>query len=121
MPIVNIGSQRYTVVIAEDAPGAGGACHEYRIAQVEHTPDTPAEGFAVIRFQDGPMKEAGVNGCHNEDLLAIVMHRLQGFQSGKYACYENREALACIQAAMNFLNNRTLARNARGVEGTHAL
>ena len=34
---------------------------------------------ASICFQNGPIKENGVNGCQNEDLIAVVIDRLQQF------------------------------------------
>ena len=64
--------------------------------------------------------EEGVNGVSNEALLAIVEHRLQGFQSGDYACRENALALTQVQQAMHWLHHRTRERVARGVEGTSA-
>jgi hypothetical protein len=63
----------------------------------------------------------GVNGITNEVLLAIVADRLRGFQSSPYACQENAEALECTEAALRRLHDRTRAREARGVEGTHTV
>ena len=71
-----------------------------------------------IQFQKGPIQEAGVNGISNEALMAIVKHRLQGFQSGNYACRENAVALTKLQESMMWLQKRTRDRMARGVEGT---
>lgn len=98
-----------------DAPGSGGANHVYHIE--------PAMGNALglkIEFQNGPINEVGVNGVQNEDLLAIIIDRMQGFQSGKFACRENEIALTHLQDAMHWLLHRTRERVARGVEGTHA-
>lgn len=108
-----------------DEPGQGNACHNYQIEAVE--PLDAAEGCdptidnggVRIRFQDGPIQEAGVNGISNEALLSVVEHRLQGFQSGDYACRENAVALTKLQEAMMWLHKRTRDRVARGVEGTH--
>ena len=72
-----------------------------------------------IVFQNGPVKEFGVNGISNESLLAIVEDRLLGFQSGQYACRENAIALTKLQESMLWLQKRTRDRIARGVEGTH--
>lgn len=95
-----------------DAPGAGGACHQYRM-----TCGNPA--FVTdIAFQNGPIAEAGVNGISQEALLAIVEDRLLCFQAGPYACRENAIALTKIQEAMMWLQKRTRDRMARGVEGT---
>jgi hypothetical protein len=73
---------------------------------------------SLVFFQNGPIKENGVNGCHQEDLLAIVLHRLQSFQAGDYKCRENALAITKIEEAMHWLNHRTTARLNRGVEGT---
>lgn len=104
-----------------DAPGHGNACHQYDI-YVPHDAYNGGLNSSLccrIRFQDGPIKEAGVNGISNEALLAVVEDRLVGFQSGQYACRENAIALTKIQEAMMWLQKRTRDREARGVEGTH--
>ncbi len=107
-----------------DEPGNGGACHIYRINQGP----PPSEGhdpmserpspYTDIHFQNGPIGEVGINGIDNESLLAIVEHRLQGFQSGSYSCRENAIALTKIQEALHWLHHRTSGRIDRGVEGT---
>ena len=116
MRVVDIGTQNHTQVICLDEPGAGNACHEYVVKPI----DEPTVDFhgTPIHFQDGPIKEAGVNGCHNEDLIAIVIDRLQGFQSGEYKCRENAIALTKLEEALLWLNKRTADRRKRGVEGT---
>jgi hypothetical protein len=99
---------------ALDDPGAGNACHEYRLAA-----ESDGSGFCYeLKFQNGPISESGINGISNEALLAIVEHRLQGFQSGQYSCRENALALTHVQDAMHWLHHRTRERVARGVEGT---
>ncbi|KVR99176.1 hypothetical protein WK29_30460 [Burkholderia vietnamiensis] len=72
-------------------------------------------------FQNGPIAEAGVNGITQEVLLAIVADRLRSFQAGPYACRENALALTKIEEAQHWLQQRTIARMRRGVEGTHTL
>jgi hypothetical protein len=103
------------ITIAADDRGQGNMSHVYRIGiagetcgEVEH-----------IRFQNGPIKEVGVNGLTNEALLAIVIDRLEGAQAGPYACDENGDALSYLKNALERLEARTKAREARGVEGTH--
>lgn len=107
---------------ALDGPGPGGASHHYRV----RGPEKQVLGIGMVPsfeqsvwFQNGPLKESGINGTTHEVLLAIIEDRLVGFQSGPYACPENGEALANIQSAQRILNSRTEARLARGVEGTH--
>jgi len=101
-------------VMAEDAPGSGGAHHVYSIAGFDAGKDPE-----IIQFQNGPIKEAGVNGLTHEVLLAIVIDRLRSFQAGKYVSAENDRALYHCQEALASLKARTEARLARGVEGTH--
>jgi hypothetical protein len=102
-----------------DEQGAGNACHVYGITSDEpREASTPPRVTCPIRFQNGPIAEAGVNGISNEALLAIVEDRLLGFQSGQYACRENAVALTKLQEAMMWLQKRTRDRMARGVEGT---
>lgn len=94
-----------------DEPGSGGANHRYQIG-IGRTFRT------LIEFQNGPINEVGNNGLTNEALLAIVIDRLQGFQSGPFKCRENAVALTKLEEAMMWLQKRTRERMARGVEGT---
>jgi len=112
-----------TNVICTDEPGAGGACHEYSIVK-ENNPfkntisDSLKEGILTsIHFQNGPILENGRNGCTNEDLIIIVVDRLNGFQSGEFSCRENAIARTKLEEALMWLNKRTSDRLKRGVEG----
>ena len=113
-------------VLVLDEPGPGGACHRYRISPVqnlpyERDPKTTSRLLRArcdIRFQQGPIQEADVNGVTMETLLAVVEDRLAGFQAGDYACQENEEALDHVRKALGCLKKRTADRLARGVEGT---
>ena len=105
-------------VCVMDEPGAGGACHMYGILWPGPVEGGP-KGYCPIHFQNGPIKEFGVNGITQEALLAIVIDRLRSFQTGPFACDDNAEALSHAQAALMCLQRRTLARIARGVEGTN--
>jgi len=95
-----------------------GVGHHYHLAIPNHTV-LGGESATIIQFQDGPIKEVGTNGLTHEALLAILIDRLQGFQSGPYACRENAIALTKLQEAKMWLEERTRGRMARGVEGTH--
>jgi len=80
----------------------------------------PAEDdSADVIFQNGPIPENGVNGLTQEVLIAICIDRLEGFQSGQFACRENALALTKLQEAQMWLLKRTRDRIARDVEGTH--
>ena len=104
------------VVEVLDGPGQGNACHEYKVSHPSLLP-------VYISFQNGPINEDGngVNGLTHEVLLAIVADRLRGFQSGPYSCKANACALTHIEEAQHWLQQRTLERMRRGVEGTHTV
>ena len=105
-------------VAASDAPGIGGANHEYVLDWTYERVVPASEQRIVIRFQNGPIAEQGVNGISDESLLAILIDRLQCFQNGDYKCRENAIALTKLEEAMHWLHHRTRERVARGVEGT---
>lgn len=75
--------------------------------------------LSMIKFQEGPIQECGVNGVMNEDLIAMVICRLQHFQQTEFACRENAMAITKLEEAMLWLRKRTMAREKRGVEGTY--
>ena len=104
-----------------DDTGSGGANHAYTIRVEETGTDLPGgkETFSTpIHFQNGPVKEVGVNGLSNEALLAVVEDRLKGFQNGPLSCRENALALTKLQECLMWLHRRTQDRITRGVEGT---
>lgn len=109
-----------------DEPGSGGACHAYLISGFDNTtnpsdPDDQDPDTCLVLFQNGPIAEVGVNGVTHEVLLAIVADRLRSFQKGPYACKANACALTHIEEALHWLQQRTIERMRRGVEGTHTV
>lgn len=74
-----------------------------------------------INFQEGPIKECGVNGVCNEDLIAMVICRLEHFQQSEFSCRENALAITKLEEALLWLRKRTMGREQRGVEGTHTV
>jgi len=133
------GDQAVQLEIAVlDEPGQGGAHHDYRISgsyakgqkvPIQHHMDdavihidlsgATTITLARIKFQNGPIKENGVNGITLEALLAIGIDRLRSFQNGPFPCQENAIALMHCEEALEWLQKRTLARIKRGVEGTN--
>jgi len=107
-------------VLVLDEPGSGGANHHYEIQIPAREANCTADTYP-IRFQNGPIAEAGVNGLTHEALLAILIDRMEGFQQGPYASDDNEEALQSMRKAQTALQRRTKARMARGVEGTHTV
>lgn len=123
------GDQAHQLEITvEDIAGSGGANHLYMIKGFD-TAGNPSDPFkdrhgesakhATVLFQNGPIKEAGVNGVTHESLLAIVIDRLKSFQAGPFSSRENAIALTHIETGLQWLQKRTIDRIKRGVEGTH--
>ena len=120
---INPANDRLLVQVL-DEPGQGGACHSYYVDgfDISTNPSaTEEDNYLYILFQNGPISEegVGVNGITHEVLLAIVADRLRSFQKGPYSCKANACALTHIEEAMHWLQQRTLERMRRGVEGTH--
>lgn len=74
-----------------------------------------------IDFQEGAIKESGINGVMNEDLIAMVITRLEGFQNSEFRCRENACAITKLEETLMWLRKRTVGRENRGVEGTHTV
>lgn len=113
---INECNSKITIKADDPDPKYGNASHFY---QCEVGGDLDFELEHVISFQRGPIKEVGTNGITHEVLLAILIDRLRGFQSGEFACRENALALTKLEEARMWLFERTRARVARGVEGTN--
>lgn len=113
-------------ITVTDEPGAGGANHRYEIKGFDTTTNPsrwngePKDSLTVL-FQNGTIPENGTNGITHEVLLAIVADRLRSFQKGPFACKANACALTHIEEAQHWLQQRTLERMRRGVEGSHVV
>lgn len=85
---------------------------------------TEGRGF-VIGWQNGPLvnPETGERmeptGAFVEDVIKAAIGRIEAYQRTQFACPENAAALAYLRNALSALNERTRAREAQGVEGTH--
>lgn len=120
---INLANDTLRIVVT-DEPGAGGANHRYEISGMDTStnasqPEGGATLVETIYFQNGTIPEKGVNGVTHEVLLAIVADRLRSFQAGPFACKANACALTHIEEAMHWLQQRTIERMRRGVEGSH--
>ncbi|QCW07670.1 hypothetical protein [Lactococcus phage CHPC971] len=110
--IVKLGTDKYTEVLA-DAHKSYNCSPNFAVRAKSN-----GEILADIHFQDGPVKEKGLNGVANEDLIVMVMHRLNQFQESEYACKENADAVKHLQGALDALRTRTNKRVQPGVKGT---
>ena len=75
------------------------------------------EPMIHIRFQVGPIQEVGINGCSIEDVIDVLVARLEGFQRGPFKCRENALAITKMEEAKLWLLYWTQKRQAQGVEG----
>lgn len=83
--------------------------------------NTDGKLLSRIDFQCGPIKESGVNGVSNEDLINMVLVRLKGFQNSEFKCRENAIAITKLEESLLWLRKRTSDREIRNVEGTHTV
>ena len=88
---------------------AGGASHHYSISK--------ADQVFGVHFQHGAVKEAGINGLQDSELMAILIDRFEAFQAGPFACNANARVLEHLESALTVNLQRTRDRVARGVEG----
>lgn len=110
---------KYSKVLVEE-DYKYNAPHNYFILSIE--PEQPFSKLLLnIHFQEGPIKECGVNGVMGEDLINIVIDRLQHFNRSEFACRENAMAITKLEEALMWLRKRTVSREQRGVEGTHTV
>jgi len=78
-----------------------------------------------IEWQNGPLGRDGdriePNGAFVEGVLNAALQRIEHYNETKFRCRENSLAITHIEEALHWLNHRTAAREARAVEGTHAV
>ena len=103
---VSIYTDHNGVAVLCDKPG-----HFYHIS------DSDGKLLDICLFQDGPIKDVGVNGIQNEHLLAILINRL-AYLNNVFRCEENEAALQNLKNALDHLEARTRNRMARNVEGS---
>lgn len=109
------GAPHHFVVLDKDVAAKmfpmGAGLAEATLADVR-----PA-ALVCVDMQEGPLSETGLNGTFNEDLLIMVIERLNAFQQGKFACRENACAKTHFEEGLMWLRRRTEERRTRGVLG----
>lgn len=83
----------------------------------------PAGGISTgigftISWQRGALTN-GRNGAFLLEVLSCVIAQITFYQSGKFACDENQEALDHLIAAKEALSSRVNRRKSEGTLGTH--
>lgn len=82
--------------------------------------------FQELQFIHKEPKESGqpgelqtvANGTTNEELLAVLIDRMQFLQS-KFPCRENAIVITKLEESLMWLEKRTSDRKKRNVEGKH--
>jgi len=92
------------------------AHHYYRVKFVDRN-DTIKQHD--IRFQEGPVKEHGVNGITEEILLNIILDRYESFQNSEFKCQENEDSIYHLKYLLDKIKERKEKRIARDVEGVY--
>lgn len=105
-------------IVAVGDPGPGGAHFMYDIGvKTENLGDLPVAPIEYgLKFQVGDPHET-INGISNEALLAILIHRMDGFQRGPFHCASNEMIRIHLKHALSIMHDRTRERMNRGVEG----
>lgn len=107
-------NREHITVRSIDEIDTDGAHHVYEI--IAATPETIVSR-TIVAFQKGGLAEAGINGITDQALLAVVIDRLRGFQSGPFPSRENALAITKLEEALLWMSKRYADRAARGVEG----
>jgi len=92
--------------------------HKYTLRNFEN-PEVKQDLFFIKKepiVQGKPELKTIHDGTTNEEVLEMLIHRLNGLQ-GKFPCRENAIAITHIETALLWLNKRTADRVKRGVEG----
>lgn len=105
----------------------GGVPEGGMIPMSTHSPEGPSLAdaddvnvpYISIKFQSGTILSVGFNGVQIEDVLNILIERLERFQLSEMRCQENSDALEGLFRAKSALMMRTEKRRQQGVEGTN--
>ena len=68
---------------------------------------------------EGQRKEP--NGVFVDTIIRAAVDRLEYYQTTKFVCMENAEAIKDLRDALAHLTNRISRRVAEGTEGTHKI
>lgn len=76
--------------------------------------------YIRIKFQSGLPPEVGINGTRVEDVIDILIQKLEAYQLGTVPCKENEEALTSLRTARDAMARRRQRRMVQGVFNTMA-
>lgn len=105
-----------------DAEIGGNASHEYVIRRTDasgRVGDIKGGIVGELHFQHGPRDlPTAIQGLTDAALIAVLLDRFRGFQSGPFSCRENAIVITKLEEALMWAQKRTRDRAARGVLGT---
>lgn len=105
----------------QTTPNTHAAANGHWDEAVIYGPDLEAPAEAAgpllqIQFQNGPVKEHGVNGVQLPQVLRICLARYQMLNKS-FPCRENSIVITKLQEALMWDDERTAKRTRQGVEG----
>jgi hypothetical protein len=71
-----------------------------------------------IKFQQGLPPEVGVNGARVEDVVDVLLAKLELYQHGSVPCRENDEAIQNLRSVKDAMARRRQRRMLQGVFNT---
>jgi len=95
--------------------------HKYFLIPTEN-PDEKIDNYSdlsqVIKFQEGPINEVGINGITEASLISVLIDRFEYFQKNtKLPCDENETILDNLYHSLFMINKRTEDRIQKNIEG----
>jgi len=83
---------------------------------IDHGKDKKSSYAGELWFQNGPIKEHGVNGVQIKDVIDMLVNRLKDLDL-KYPSKYNQKTIKYLLLAQLEQDKRTSDREKRGVEG----
>ena len=112
-----------------DKIGKVGIAHLDHPIEKEEWLETIASNYVIVtestntllfKIQQGPVREAGENGCQVDTIIETARDIIAGLDKQFPSPY-NKRAIERLNSALWGLEQRTLDRKFRGVEGTSAV
>ncbi|MBC2391354.1 hypothetical protein HBP97_12390 [Listeria booriae] len=82
--------------------------------------DANGSKCVLVKWQEGTVLDAGVNGAQVNDVLELALERLRELNK-QFPCRENAVTITKLEEAILWQNKRTNDRIKRGVEGVNQL
>mgnify|MGYP001765783351 CR=1 FL=1 len=96
----------------------------FEIGRCDENTDRPDNYIHIVdsanaiafKIQNGPIKEAGVNGCQVDTIIETAKLIMLGLDK-QFPCHENSQCAYHLTQALEWLKQRRINREQRGVEG----